>query len=262
MIRILTIAAIIWLEMIRRKDVYVLLILLGAILVTLISLNIFGLGKVVRYIVDVGLLMTLILSWILSINISSRELPIEETRGTIFPLLAKPITRFELILGKWIGSWSVVCAVTLAFYALVIGIVGLYGGKIHPVLVLQGYILHCAALSIVVVTALAFSTRMNHDAAASITYVLTTTAFFLVPRIPEFITHETGFRAYMLTLFYNLLPHFEIFDMRQRIVHESATLDWKTFCMILAYGALLTSSLLLAAWLAYRKKQFIRGNLG
>ena len=44
MTRILAITRTVWLEMIRRKDLYVLLILLVTLLFILMSLNIFGDG--------------------------------------------------------------------------------------------------------------------------------------------------------------------------------------------------------------------------
>ena len=43
--RSLTIAHTVWLNMLRRKDLYVLFILLAALLLVVVSLNIFGLGK-------------------------------------------------------------------------------------------------------------------------------------------------------------------------------------------------------------------------
>ena len=57
MLKIRTIAATVWLETLRKKDLYVLLILLSVLLLTLISLNIFGLGGMTRYIKDIGLLL-------------------------------------------------------------------------------------------------------------------------------------------------------------------------------------------------------------
>lgn len=262
MTRIRTVAFTIWIEMIRKKDVYVLLILLGALLVALVSLNIFGLSGVVGYVKDVGLLMAWIFGWVLAVNVSSRELPQEEIRGTIFPLLAKPITRFELIAGKWVGSWSIVAFVTLVFYLLIMGIVLARGGAFGPVTLVQGYILHCAALGVISAIGIAFSTRMNHDAAASVSYVLTGMAFLVIPRIPEFMARETGFGAGMLMFLYNLMPHFEVFDMRKRIVYDYGPAGWGTFFLALAYGILLISLFILAAWLAYREKRFSRGDLG
>ena len=64
MTRIGCIIRAVWLELLRKKDIYVLLILLGALLVTLVSLNIFGLGGLVTYVKDVGFFMAWLFAWI------------------------------------------------------------------------------------------------------------------------------------------------------------------------------------------------------
>ena len=261
MTRTWTIAHMLWLEVIRRKDIYVLLVLMGCLLATLVSLNVFGLGGVVVYVMHIGLLMTWVFAWILTVNVSSRELPLEESRGTIFPLLAKPITRLELVLGKWIGAWSVVCAANLLFYMLVMAVVLARGGYVKPLVLAEGFVLHCAALSVVAALAVALSTRMNHDAAASTTYVITAASFLVVPRIPALMALETGIRANLLMLLYNILPHFEVFDLRRRISFDYGPAAWVSFFLVLGYGLSLTAVLLTVAWMAYRNKRFTRGSL-
>ena len=268
MTRILTIAKIVWLQIIRRKDVYVLLILLAALLVTLVSLDIFGLGGIAGYIKDVGLLMAWVFGWILVINVSSRELPQEEGRGTIFPLLAKPVTRFDIVAGKWLGAWSVAAAATLLFYLLVAGVVLLSlpadlpaSVALNPGALLQAYALHCAALAVLAGLGVAFSTRMNHDAAATIAYVLSGTAFVVVPRVPEFLVKQSGLSNWVLMVLYHLMPHFELFDLRKRVVHNYGPAPAATFCLVCLYGALLTCAVILIAWMAYRRKRFSRGSL-
>ncbi len=261
MTQILTIASVVWLKMLRKKDIYVLLILTGALLTTLISLDIFGLGKVTGYIKEMGLLMAWLFGWILAVNVSSREIPEEETRGTIFPLLAKPITRFQFLCGKLLGSFTIVAVAILVFYVLVFAVVISRGGTFDFKTIAQGYALHCAALAVLSAMSLAFSTRMNYDAAASISYVLSGVMFLLVRRIPVFITYAEGIRANALMIIYNLLPHLEIFDMRKRIIHDYGPLNALPFCGILAYGLLLSLLFLMLAWLSYRQKRFSRGTM-
>jgi len=262
MTRILTVAQTVWLELLRKKDVYVLLILLGALLVVLVSLNVFGLGGVIRYVADTGFLAAWLFGWILAVNVSSRQLPQEETSGTIFPLLAKPITRFELIMGKWLGATGTVCLAVLAFYFLVAGVIAGRGGTIDPLALLQGYALHAVALAVISSIGLAFSTRMHSDAAATMSYVLTAASFVVVPRIPEFVARETGATAGALVFLYNLLPHLEVFDLRKRIVHDYGPAPCGTFLWTVLYGLLLVALFLLASWLTYRGKRFSRAALG
>jgi len=259
--RICTLACVVWLEVIRRKDVYVLLVLLTAVLLAVVSLDIFGLGGAIAYVKDIGLLGAWIFGWVLAIHVAARELPQEEDRGTIYPLLAKPVTRFQLLAGKCLGSWSIVCFASLVFYLLILLVVCMKGAGFEPVTLVQGYLLHSAALGILSAVAVLFSTRMNHDAAAAVSYVLTGAAFLVVPRIPVMLTHEKGFASVALNVLYHLLPHFELFDMRQRIVHGYPPIGWGVFCGIMAYGLVLILLFVLLAWLWYRKKRFSRSNL-
>lgn len=261
MLKIRTIATAVWLEMIRKKDLYVLLILLSTLLIILVSLNIFGLGGMSRYVKDIGLMLAWLFGLVLAIHISSRELPQEESRGTIFPLLARPITHAEIIVGKWLGAWSVVTASTFCFYLIVAGVTIGMGGSIDIATTIQGFILHSILLGIIVAIALAFSTRLNSDAAATMSFVIAGASFLIVPRVPSFLAHQQGFSSSALLMLYNIMPHFEVFDMRKRIVHDFGPMPASVCALIALYGIVLITVTLFVAFLLYRKKRFSRGSI-
>lgn len=258
MIRILIIAQTVWRETLRRKDLYVLLILLLAFLLTLMTLNIFGLSSLVGYIKEVGLLLAWIFAWILTIGASVRQLPQEEKTGTIFSLLAKPVKRSELIIGKWLGVWGIAGAATTFFYIVLAGIVCMRGGNFSPVPVIEAWILHFCFIGILSAFAILFSTRMNSDAAATITAVLSVSAFLLLPQIPHLAGAISGWKREGLLVIYYALPHLELFDLRQRLVHDWAPMRLEPFLMIILYGLLMMAVFILLAWLAYRNKKFSR----
>ena len=239
-----------------------MLILLGTIFITMASLNIFRLGKTTNYVKDIGLLLTWLFAWLLAVLVSARELPSEESKGTIFSLLAKPVKRSEIIIGKWLGSWTIVTVATLFFYAMVIAVVKMKGGTIILTTFAQAFVLHSVLIAVVCSLAIWFSTRMHSDAASTLTFIVTTVSFFVVPQIPHFLTKETGSTAWLLMFTYNLFPHFEVFDMRQNLVNNYGIINWKIFAYVISYGALLTSIMLSLAWISFRKKTFSRGNLG
>ncbi len=259
--RMWTMATIVWLEMLRRKDIYVLLVMLAALLVALIAMDLFGLGQVTGYVKDIGLLVAWVLGWILAVNTSVRQLPQEETRGTVFALLAKPISRWEVVTGKWLGAWAVVAAATFTFYLVTWGVVTVKGGGFPPLALVQAALLHAVALAVVVAIGIAISTRMNADAAAASTYVLTGAAFVIVPRIPVLLAVSSGLSGQLLSGLYYLLPHFELFDMRRRLVHGWGPADGLTVAAVVAYGVLLTLGFLVLAWLGYRHRRFSRGDI-
>ncbi len=259
--QILTLAGVVWLEMIRRKDLYVLLILMTTLLAGLLSFDIFGLAGVAGYVKDMGLLSVWLLAWILAINTSVRQLPQEEQRGTLFPLLAKPVSRLTLILGKWLGAWSITgFALACLYLTLCLG-VSLKGGRFDVMTLLQAVVLHAAALGLVCALGITLSTRMNRDAATVTTYVVTAAAFILLPRIPSMLVGVGGMMNTALYTLYYLFPHFELFDLRRRLVHDWGCAPWSTVTGILVYAVLLTMALLSLAWLGYRKRRFSRGDI-
>lgn len=258
MIRILVIAQTVWRETLRRKDLYVLIILLLAFLLTLMTLNIFGLRSLVGYIKETGLFMAWIFAWILTISASVRQLPQEERTGTIFSLLAKPVKRSELIIGKWLGTWGIIGVATTFFYLILAGIVGVRGGSFSPVLTIEAWILHVCFIGILSAMGIFFSTRMNSDAAATITAVLSVSAFLLLPQTPHLADEISGWRRECLLVIYYALPHLELFDLRQRLVHDWTPMRLEPFLMIILYGLLMTAVFILLGWLAYRNKKFSR----
>jgi len=257
----MTLAGIVWLEMVRRKELSVLLILLAALLAALLSFDVFGLSQVTGYVKDMGLLAVWILSWILTINTSVRQLPQEEQRGTLFPLLAKPVSRLTLIIGKWLGAWSITCLSLVCFYLTVCLAVWIKGGAFQFATLIQAILLHAAALALISSLGLAFSTRLNRDAATVTTYLITGTALLLLPRVPAMLVETKGASSYALYTLYYLFPHFELFDLRRRLVHDWGSVNGIIVTEILLYATLMTIVFLSLAWLGYRKRRFSRGDI-
>jgi len=258
MIRILVIAQTVWREIFRRKDIYVLAILLLAFLLTLMTLNIFGFRSLAGYIKEIGLLLAWIFAWILTIGASVRQLPEEEKNGTIFSLLAKPVQRSELIIGKWLGAWGIAGLATMLFYLLLAGIVDARGGNFSLGLAMEAWILHFCFIGILSAMGIFFSTRMNGDAAATTTAVLSVSAFLLLPQVPYLAGQISGWRREGLMVIYYALPHLELFDLRQRLVHDWTPMQPAPFLMIILYGLVMMAVFILLGWLAYRNKKFSR----
>lgn len=261
MSRVVALAGVVWLEMVRRKDVYVLFILIAALLAGAIGLNVYGLGGMSGYVKDTGLFAAWLLGWVLAVNTSVRQLPQEEIRGTVFVLLSKPVSRLEVVAGKWLGAWLVVTAAVACFYLAVWGVVLAKGGSFDLVCLIQAFLLHVLALGIVIAIGLAFTTRLGGDAAAALTYTATGGAFLIMPRMPAMLVGEQGFSGTMLTVLYYMLPHFELFDLRHRLVHDWGAASWGVVAGVVSYGLLMLVAILTLAWMGYRRRRFSRGTL-
>lgn len=257
----LSIAIVVWLDSLRRKDIYVFLVLMAGLLMALGSADLFGLGGAALYVLDIGMLMCWVFGWVLVLNASCRELPQEENRGTIYMVLAKPVSRLELVAGKWLGVWSGVSTAVLLFYAATALIAVLRGATFSIGVFLQAWMLHSVALAVLAALGVLLSTRLNRDAATALAAVASVAAFLLVPNIPKLIPHSAPWaQGPLLALFY-AVPHLELFDLRDRLIHAHPGLDAGTFLAVSAYGLTCAVTLVLLAWISYRNKRFNRGTI-
>ena len=99
------------------------MLLILTVLITCLmgSVNFFDDDKIVRYLKEICLLLILISSLAVAIGAMARQLPSEKENRTIFPMLAKPITRSaELLVGKFLGCW-LACGIALFCFYLFFG---------------------------------------------------------------------------------------------------------------------------------------------
>ena len=125
---ILAISGIVIKELYRRKDFYVLFVLTALITLLLGSVSFFNDTKIVRYLKEVCLLLIWISSLVIAIGTAARQIPAERENRTIFPLLAKPVTRGQFIMGKFLGCW-LACGVALVVFYVFFGVVSESRGR-------------------------------------------------------------------------------------------------------------------------------------
>ena len=125
---VLAISGIVIKELYRRKDFYVLFVLTALITLLLGSVNFFNDAKIVRYLKEVCLLLIWISSLVIAIGTAARQIPAERENRTIFPLLAKPVTRGQVIAGKFLGCW-LACGVALVVFYVFFGVVSESRGR-------------------------------------------------------------------------------------------------------------------------------------
>src|SRR4029079_12962465 len=113
---ILALTEVVIKELYRRKDFYVLFVLTAVITLMLGSVRFFNDPKIARYLKEVVLLLIWIAALVIAITTTARQIPAERENRTIFPLLAKPVTRGQLIAGKFLGCWLAVGVSLAVFY--------------------------------------------------------------------------------------------------------------------------------------------------
>ncbi len=105
------------LETLRRREIYVLLIFAAVFLSGVLVVRVVGIPnpETGTFILNLGLMLALTAAHVLTILTAARQIPFELENRTIYPVLAKPITRSEYIFGKW---WACTAAGALVLFVL------------------------------------------------------------------------------------------------------------------------------------------------
>src|SRR5271170_1107014 len=103
--KIFAVAGVVIKELYRRKDFYVLFVLSALLTVVAGMVNFFHDSGIVRIVKDVCMLLIWVSTLVIAIVTAARQIPAERESRTIFPLLAKPVSRGQVVAGKFLGCW-------------------------------------------------------------------------------------------------------------------------------------------------------------
>ena len=143
-------ASVVLRELYRRKDFYVLFFLTALITGVMGLGNFFSDDRTIRYLKELCLLLIWLSSIFIALSTTARQIPTEREQRTLLPLLAKPISRSEVVGGKFLGCW-LACGLTLVLFYLFFGFVAMAKEHTWPwANYLQAMWLHWMLLGIVV----------------------------------------------------------------------------------------------------------------
>lgn len=113
--RLYAIAGAVFLDAIKRKVVYAVLFFAAILAFSAPSLPSYGVGVDVGVYREVALSLTFVAALVLALALSANRIPSEVERRTVYNVVAKPVSRWEYVVGTWIGITVVMGAVIAAF---------------------------------------------------------------------------------------------------------------------------------------------------
>ncbi len=252
---VFAIAGVVIKEMYRRKDFYVLFVLTALITLVMGSVNIFNEDKIVRYLKEICLFLIWSASLVVAVTTTARQVPSERENRTLFPLLAKPVTRNQMLLGKFFGCW-LASGIGLVLFYTFFGIVA--GAKEHQLPLpnyLQAVTLHWFMLGVVCALTLLGSLIFAAPSSTNTITLIITVGILLLGRHLNKVAlrlDEPG--QTLVYAIYFVLPHLEIFDVRDLVIHNWGAIPWMIWLGGLAYAAVYAALFLGAACLVFRRK--------
>jgi ABC-type transport system involved in multi-copper enzyme maturation permease subunit len=273
MLAIYRVAAATFHEAWRRRFLNAILIFAVLIIGSSWSLAYLQPGAELKLLIDIGLGSIRFFGMLIAIFLGVRLISDEIEKRTIHTILTKPVTRAQFLLGKYFGSlatvWSNLALMGLAFYVVfalkapvfVASKSATDSGPGINTEFLHSNLAKALGLSFVemaVVTALAvmastlFSWIMAAVFSFFVYFVGQMADFFKSLANPE---HGAGtFSQVIFRLLYSILPHFEVFDMREAIL-KGTYVGWDVLGLHCGLGALYTVLILGIAYLAFMNRE-------
>jgi len=253
--RIFAVSQVVIKELIRRKDFYVLFVLTGVITLLMGSISFFNEESIVRYVKEICLLLIWISTLVIAVTTAARQIPGEKESRTIFPLLAKPISRTEVLLGKFLGCW-LATGLTLVVFYLFFSLISVAREHHLPLLnYLQAGWLHWMMLGIVVAATLLGSLLLTTPSANVSIVILAAAGILLLGEyLNQMAVRMGGVTGWITYAVYYIIPHLELFDVRNRIVHDWPALRFGPMALASLYAGAYMGVFLTAAAMVFRRK--------
>lgn len=243
----------VFLETVRRRELSVVLLFMGLFIVGAATARFVGAGTdaAAAFIQNLGLSLAWILTLIITVLLAGRQFPDELEQRSIYPLLAKPVARYQYIAGKWLATWLAGSATALVLNLLAMA-ASPWPDGISLATLLQAIILEVIALSMASAIALALSIRLPKVMALVITLLLVFAGGSLVSLIQSLFAANS--MRTLVVWFTNYIPNFSRLDIINEFSAGNPGLAAIDFLSRIIYGAIITAFALAAAMLLLEKK--------
>jgi ABC-type transport system involved in multi-copper enzyme maturation permease subunit len=224
-------------------------------------------GQDVKIIKDLGLAATSLFGLFIAVFIGIGLVSKEVEKRSIYSLLAKPIERYQLVLGKYAGlvlTLAVNLSVMVGALYVVLGCMAWVEGPLaaraweRPALdpmLLEAVALTFVELAVVTAIAVFFSTFSTPILSAAFTFGLVVAGRFSADLRDFNQVVDSRAAAAVARALYWLLPNLAPYDIRGQVVHGQAVTAGY-LALVSAYGLLYTAALLIAAMFIFSRRDF------
>lgn len=226
-------------------------------------------GAELKMIIDVSLGAIRFFGMLIAVFMGTRLIPDEIEKRTIHTILAKPVSRAQFLFGKFLGG-----AATIAVNVFLMGLafflvftlkapqfkamatetamsMEFMSGNIIKAVILSFFELN-VLLAIAVVSSTVFSWIIASIFSFFVYFVGQMSEFFKQLANPD--RDIPAFAKALLGTIYRLLPHFEIFDIREAIMKDQL-MPWLVMGKIVAQGLSYIIIVLLIGYLFFNERE-------
>lgn len=252
--RIHYIARTIRIEAIRRKEIYSIVLLTIVMLGWAATFRFFDMEGLHKFYQEVSLKIMSVSTMITVIVLAARQLPREFESRTIYTVLAKPISRFEFILGKYVGV-VLAGSFCLALFMIVFAVANLILG--YPILWSTfGQFIYLQFLLINLIASLSFvlSLLFNQDASITLTAMLYLLGQIFTGAVPVIYEFADPLAKSAIKILNYIIPQTALYDLSAKVVHAWPPISLEVMLMLTGYTAVFCAFYLFIGFILFRRR--------
>lgn len=241
-------------ETLRRKEFYVVLVLIIGLAIWLHLINISE-SSAGRFAKDVIMQVVWLASFALAVPLAARQIPQDLESKTVYVILARPLPRWQYVLGRTIGAAgaSGICLTGL-FLVLAIMLCVKGGEALVDPMLWQAFALQLVALFMLCSLAVFFSSFSTTAGAVTFSFIILCVMRYGAKSLSDMILGVSSIWQHAAWCLYLLMPHFEFFNVTQRFVHGWGPLPFWIFLYIAIYGIVYAIGLIAICSLIFRRR--------
>jgi Cu-processing system permease protein len=217
-----TIAKMSLVENSRKQVFHVLCLLMLAVIAGSTLLSIFTEGVKLKILKDLCMTCILFAGAMLAIALGATGVPNDVETRTLYPIIARPIARWQYVVGKFLGTCLTVAMGLGALSAV-------FGALIYYYQARFDWFLPTAALfalleaTVIAAVATALSTIATPAVAAALSFMIYLCGTIKVGYFGGMLDRaSSGLVRTVGTTVYHLLPNLECFNLKAALVHDDA----------------------------------------
>jgi Cu-processing system permease protein len=237
------IAALTVRDALRQKLAVNLLVFAIFIISASIVLSQLTFGEQYRIISDLALTSAAVFGTLIAVFLGANLVAGEVQRRTLYPVLAKPVSRTQYLLGRYGGLVATLTLNLLVMALSTIAVLVVYRGGfgfLATTPIVLAFVALAAQLAMVAAIALVFSTFTNATLAAIATLAMTASGHLSRDALPYLRERVAG------RVLAHVLPNLAALDFKVEVVYEQA-IAAGTVALRLGYAALYSATLLAIA---------------
>lgn len=242
------------LESIRRKDLWVIAILSFLILISAGALGFFGFSGLQSFAKDLAVNVLGGMTAIVAVLTSCRVIPEEIKNRTLYPLLARPITRLDLLIGKWLGAIAV-SWLSFIILASVTALALTFFGVQFELIMVQYAIAKMMGLVVVCSVGVMLSAYMTPSAAATMSFIVCFGSNMIVRSLTMASSNQP---PEMITFFQVInasIPQVGLFDFGSRVANSGwSTVPAWVMGSLVGYMIAYSVAMLILTWAKFQRQ--------